>query len=84
MKLKILTKEELTELYNSEMVFDFPKSELKPLKGMLNLMDHGVYDPLLVTDGEKAVGYAMVWLPQDRKGHDQNARDRHHGIVEDF
>lgn len=68
MKLKILTKEELTELYNSEMVFDFPKSELKPLKGMLNLMDHGVYDPLLVTDGDKTVGYAMVWLPQDRKG----------------
>lgn len=68
MKLEILTKEALTALYNSELVADFPKSELKPLRGMLNLMDRGVYDPLLVTEGEETVGYAMVWLPTDRNG----------------
>lgn len=68
MKLEILTKEALTALYNSELVADFPRSELKPLRGMLNLMDRGAYDPLLVTEGEETVGYAMVWLPTDRNG----------------
>ena len=68
MKLKLLTKEELTDLYREHLTSDFPRSELKPLKGMLNLMDRGVYDPLLVLDGETPVGYAMVWLSADRKG----------------
>lgn len=68
MELKRLTKEELTNLYQREMVNDFPKSELKPLRGMLNLMEKNAYDPLLVTDEGHAVGYAMVWLPADRKG----------------
>lgn len=68
MELKLLTKDELTELYQREMVSDFPKSELKPLRGMLNLMDRNVYDPLLITEEGCAVGYAMVWLPTDRKG----------------
>ena len=68
MKLEILTKEALTDLYNGELVVDFPKSELKPLRAMLNLMELGNYDPLLVTEGEETVGYAMVWLPSDRNG----------------
>ena len=68
MELKLLTKAELTALYGEHLTSDFPKSELKPLKGMLNLMDRGVYDPLLVTDNGEPVGYAMVWLPADRTG----------------
>ena len=69
MKLKLLTKEELTGLYQSEMVFDFPKAELKPLRAMHRLMDRGQYDPLLITDdGEEPLGYAMLWLPQSRQG----------------
>ncbi len=68
MELKLLNKAELTALYREHLTSDFPKSELKPLKGMHNLMDQGVYDPLLVLEGDRPVGYAMVWLPQDRKG----------------
>ena len=68
MELRSLTKEELTALYNGELVVDFPKSELKHLRAMLSLMDMGRYDPLLVTEGEENLGYAMVWLPTDRKG----------------
>lgn len=68
MELKRLTKAELTALYREHLTADFPKSELKPLKGMLNLMDHGVYDPLLVTENGQPVGYAMLWLPHDRQG----------------
>ena len=68
MKLKLLNKTELTDLYRSDLVRDFPKSELKPLKGMLSLMDRGKYEPLAVLEGERLIGYAMVWLPPERKG----------------
>lgn len=68
MELKLLSKEELVKLYNDEMVFDFPKAELKPVRAMLRLMDEGKYEPLLVTEGGEAVGYAMVWLPASRQG----------------
>ena len=68
MELKLLNKEELTEIYNGEMVADFPKSELKPLRAMLRLMDMGRDEPLLVTEKGEALGYALVWLPRNREG----------------
>lgn len=68
MELKLLNKEELTRLYTAEMRFDFPKSELKPLSGMLRLMDRGLYEPLLALEGDEPLGYALVWLSQDREG----------------
>ena len=68
MELKLLNKEELTALYQNEIVEDFPHSELKPLKAMLRLMDLGLYDPLLITEGGQPVGYAMMWLTKDRSG----------------
>ena len=68
MELKLLNKEELTVLYQNEMIADFPRSELKPLSAMLRLMDMGRYEPLLVLDGERPVGYALAWLPESREG----------------
>ena len=68
MELKLLNKEELTELYNAELVFDFPKSELKPVRSMHRLMDMGVYEPMLVLEDGEAMGYAMVWLPPEGQG----------------
>ena len=68
MELKLLNKEELTKLYNAELVFDFPKSELKPVRGMHRLMDMGIYEPMLVLENGEAIGYAMVWLPPNREG----------------
>lgn len=68
MELRLLTKEELTGLYQNELTAVFPGAELKPLKAMLRLMDMGCYDPLLVLDGEKPVGYALAWLPENREG----------------
>ena len=68
MELKLLNKEELTKLYNAELVFDFPKSELKPVRGMHRLMDMGIYEPMLVLENGEAIGYAMVWLPPSREG----------------
>ena len=68
MELKLLNKEELSALYRTELTGDFPKTELKPLKAMLRLMDMGRYEPLLVTRDGEAVGYAMMWLPADGQG----------------
>ena len=68
MELKLLNKDELTELYQKELCVDFPKSELKPLRAMLYLMDLGRYEPLLVLKDGKAVGYAMIWLTTNRNG----------------
>lgn len=68
MELKLLSQSELEKLYTEEMVFDFPKAELKPLRAMPRLMDMGRYDPLLAVEGDKPVGYAMAWLTADRQG----------------
>lgn len=68
MKLKTLNERELSALYREEMVYDFPKSELKPLGAMLRLLEMGQYDPLVVTENGERVGYAMMWLPKSRQG----------------
>lgn len=68
MELKQLNKAELTAIYQNEMVFDFPKTELKPLSGMLRLMDMGCYEPQLVLENGEAVGYAIIWTTGDKKG----------------
>lgn len=68
MELRLLNKEELAALYQTELTADFPKSELKPLRVMFHLMDMGRYEPLLATDGGRPVGYAVVWLSGHREG----------------
>lgn len=68
MELNMLNKEELTALYQTELIEVFPHSELKPLSAMLRLMDMGRYEPLLVAEDGKPVGYALAWLPENRSG----------------
>lgn len=69
MKLKLMNKCELESLYTNEIIYDFSKDELKPLRAMFRLMDMGQYDPLLITTDEgEALGYALVWLPASRSG----------------
>lgn len=68
MELIRLNETELSALYREEMVYDFPKSELKPLGAMLRLLEMGQYDPLVVVEGGETVGYAMMWLPKSRQG----------------
>ena len=68
MRLRTLTKEELTKLYREKIQGDFAPGELKPLGAMLRLCDMGRYDPLLVEEDGAPVGYAMLWLPGNREG----------------
>lgn len=68
MELKLLNKEELTALYREELIVVFPHAELKPLPAMLRLMDMGRYEPLMATEEGESIGYALIWLPEDRTG----------------
>ena len=62
MKLKTLNAQELTELYQTELVNAFPPTELKPLKSMLNLMSQNRYEALGLYDENGLHGYALTWL----------------------
>lgn len=62
MELKQLNKEELSALYREEMIYDFPKSELKSLGAMHRMMDRGIYEPLAAVEDGEILGYAMMWL----------------------
>jgi hypothetical protein len=68
MELKLCNFCELERLYNDELCYDFPRSELKPLRAMGRLMDQGRYEPWLVVEQNDPVGYALVWLPSSRQG----------------
>lgn len=68
MELRLMNSEELSAIYQARLTADFPKAELKPLRAMQRLLAMGRYDPLMVVDAEKEVGYAMVWLPENRSG----------------
>lgn len=67
MKLRKISVEELRELYQRELCFDFPPEELKPLSSMERLMADGRYDPMVMEDQGEALGYALVWLDRDRR-----------------
>ena len=60
MELHVMDKEGLSALYQKEMTADFPRSELKPLRAMLRLMDLGRYDPLLAVRDGQPIGYAQI------------------------
>jgi len=62
MRLKTLNADELTRLYQTELVKAFPPSELKPLKSMLNLMAQNRYEALGMYDEKGLHGYALTWL----------------------
>ena len=62
MQLRILTRAQLSDLYERELKKAFPPEELKPLKAMEGLRDRGCYEPLGLWDGEVLRGYALMWL----------------------
>ena len=39
--LRTLSQEEVSEIYHTHTVYDFPKTELKPLSSMLRLLQAG-------------------------------------------
>lgn len=58
-----MNEKEITEIYETRMTKDFPPMELKPLHNIIDMMEQGIYESLLVYDQEP-VGYALVLLPK--------------------
>lgn len=73
MNLRILSIEEISEIYNAYMVNDFPKSELKPLEHIINTTKKGLcfsvgmYENTEDKKEEPLLGYAVFILPEGYK-----------------
>ena len=46
MKIVLLNVEQAQSIYRSQMVRDFPESELKPFASVQGMMTRGLYEPL--------------------------------------
>lgn len=64
-KLRKMDEKEITKIYESRMRHDFPVTELKPLENMIDMMERGVYECLLVSENDEPVGYALVLILND-------------------
>lgn len=60
-EFRLLTKEELAELYRQHMKRDFPPDEMKPLAQLFKLMERGVYEPYALFREGKLIAYALYW-----------------------
>ncbi len=60
MELRLLTREEAKNVYNTLMVNDFPKNELKPLDKILLMLDENRYYSFGIYEAEEFCGYAYV------------------------
>lgn len=64
-EFRLLTDEELIQVYHEHMERDFPPDELKPLSRLQKMRASGNYDPYaLFRDGE-VVGYAFYWKTEE-------------------
>ena len=60
MELRKLTKEQVKDVYNERMKFDFPRSELKPLEMIYKGMDNDYYECLGLYEDDKLIGYDFM------------------------
>ncbi len=58
---RLLTVEELKQLYSEHMKRDFPPDELKPLSTLLKMTEDGVYDPYGLWEDGVLMAYAFYW-----------------------
>ena len=58
MQITRLSAAECEDLYRSALPRDFPAAELKPFAEIQRLLESGVYEPLLLTDGLCVAGRA--------------------------
>ena len=60
MYLTELNKQQIETVYNTHMVRDFPKAELKPLRMILDAVDRGIYLCLGLFDGDEQIGISFL------------------------
>ena len=59
-KLNLLNIHEIKQIYETRMVIDFPKAELKPLKNIIDAVNSGIYECLGLFDGDECIGYTFL------------------------
>ena len=62
MEIRALNKAQMAQVYRDHMKRAFPPSELKSLQIIESMRDSGRYEPLGMYNGERLVGYALMWL----------------------
>lgn len=63
--IKKVTVEQIDTIYNSYMVKDFPKSELKPLDRIKYTMEKGLSEVIALYEGDKIQSYAVLIIPEE-------------------
>ena len=67
MKLKACTLNEITEIYNTYLVVDFPKNEVKPLSRITELYEKQLYFAYgLYGDDHALLAYAFLYAAPAR------------------
>ncbi|GEM_PF-72541 len=66
MEIKTLDLTQITWVYETYMVTDFPKEELKPLKAIVWMLEKGIYDCLGLYQQEELVSYAFFVKNEER------------------
>lgn len=60
LRLELLNKTQVENIYTERMVIDFPKTELKPLDILYKAIDKGIYEPLGLFDEDNLIGYTFL------------------------
>ena len=60
-EFRMLSAQELTDLYERDMRRDFPPDELKPLSPLLEMMERGEYEPYGLFEEGRLLAYALYW-----------------------
>lgn len=58
---RLLTPEELKQLYSAHMKRDFPPDELKPLSVLLRMTGEGIYESYGFFENGGLIAYALYW-----------------------
>jgi len=64
-EFRLLTEDELTQVYEEHMKRDFPPAELKPLDRLLQMMGAGFYEPYALFRDGRLISYAFYWKAGD-------------------
>ncbi|MDO5425386.1 MAG: GNAT family N-acetyltransferase [Eubacteriales bacterium] len=67
MEIRELTMDEIAQIYEAEMRYDFPESELKPLSAIRAMYEKGVYLGLGCWENGRLLAYAMYVTKKERK-----------------
>ena len=64
-EFRLLTADEMAQVYHQHMKFDFPPDELKPLKRLQTMLESGNYAPYALLREGEVVAYAFYWTAGD-------------------